>query len=155
MTTAIDPFATMPASATAGEDPFATPRTTFPKPKWLKGRLVLAYPTKILRDQLSKDGTGKKYNAIVADVHVLDGGDITDGPDKPISIPAIIEDFRFSNEQFVGGMERLIGSHRPFLFRMGYGPSKMNAEVPAFWPDLPSEADKTRAKQYMAGKGLL
>lgn len=150
----IDPFATAPAPSADGDDPFATPRTSFLKPKAIGGRLCLAYPTKVMKDLPAKQ-RGQFYDAIVMDLHVLDGEPITIGDDKPLPIPATVNDFRLTNDQFVGGMSRLIGTKMPFLFRMGSGPSKVNEDVTAFWPETPTEADKVKAKQYMASRGLL
>lgn len=152
--TNVDPFATAPGAASAtGDDPFASPRSTFPNMDWIVGRLVLCYPTQIKKDLPGNDRKST-YNAIVADVHVLDGDTITDG-DTPLSIPGVLDDFRFNGEQFVDGMTKLVGTKRPYLCRIGEAPSKINRNVMARFPLTPTDADKVTAKAYMAGKGLL
>lgn len=153
----VDPFATAPAPAAPGDDPFATPRSVFPDPAWIKGRLVLCYPTEFKKDLPSKEA-GKLYDAIVCDLYVVDGGQVptsVTGLDAPINEGDVISDFRLTSNQFVEGMKRLIGTRTPYLCRIGSGPSKFNKQVTAYWPEVPTDADKIKAKQMMAAKGLL
>lgn len=155
-----DPFATpapvaaaAPAADPFGEqtDPFDTPRQTLPNLDWLVGRLCLIYPSKKLTGLKSKSG-GADYEAVVADVYVLDGAITEFVP----AVPGKIEDFRFNGENFVPELERSIGTGRPKLFRIAEQPSRPNPKVMTRFPDRDvTEGDKVLAKAFMANNGLL
>jgi|SRR5215207_1074110 len=106
-------MATKPKTQEAEVDPFATARSNFIGLGDLEGRAVLVYPTGLETDIPSTRDTSKTYDAIIADVIVLDGDEDEElGLDE---IPGTIEDMRISGAVLVPQLRGALKKSRPVL----------------------------------------
>src|SRR5690606_889012 len=130
-------------------DPFSTPAaipSTYPKPRDLKGRLLLITPVKLERVPNTQGAPGDMQDRITADVKVVDG-----------SVPGF-DDTEFTGVYFSGS--RVVPALAPSIQARGTVLARFDtrfADKPAgkgnpWGLQDPTEADKQTARDYLAGK---
>ena len=140
-------------------DPFDEPGSTgggkFPSMAQLKGRLLLVQPMSLAK---GVPGAYGEQDRITANVHVLDGGDITevldkDGdvsftPDVPWSPPCQMEDMYLSQRGLVNQLKSAYRNETQVLGRLNSrkleNGNKMFELLPA------TDDDKVLARAYLA-----
>lgn len=141
-------------------DPFSDAQSGFIRASDYAGRLVLI-EVKDLKKDLPSSEAGKSYDAIVADVHVLDG-DVTEmfEMNKPYTTPDgathaafTVEGSQLSGAALVPQLRGKVGKsypHNMILGRMKTQPSKrFTRGAPAAILDPPTEADKVLARAFL------
>ncbi len=139
-----------------------------PKPRNLRGRLLLVYPTLLERGLPGMNPGDAPRDRVTATVHVLDSGvrgdlgDVGWGDDPRMGIPCsdfakvphVIEGMYLSG---VGVVQQLTDPMRPnglkraVLGRMGQVPPAPGSKNSPMWKiDTPTDADKVAARAYLA-----
>lgn len=157
-----------PAPTTSDVDPFDAPapqQARGPRIRDLYGRLLLIVPKKLEENLPNRLQVGKFQDRLTADVIVLDGGPIPFGG-KPEAVPPVPHDKTAQLPHKTAGQyisnvgliaqcrvalaKRAQGQPGMVLGRLGVGVAKEEGQNAPYVLSVPTEADKTLARQYLA-----
>lgn len=150
------------------DDPFSAPAPQQPRGPRLRdlyGRLLLVVPTKLEQGVPNRLQPGSTQDRMTADVIVLDGGPIAFGG-KPEAVPPVPHDKTAQVPHKTPGMyisssglisqsrealaKRAQGQPGMVLGRLGVGTKKEEGQSAPWLLSVPTDADKTLARQYLA-----
>lgn len=117
----------------------------FTRAKDFVGRLLFIQPTAYLTGLSSNNKPGETYDAIEANVHVLDGE-----PSDKFGVPSVLNAIRLSGSALVPQLRGAVAGRGFVLGRMNSAPTKFGGDSRAYFLAEPTKADWEIRDAYVA-----